>query len=349
MAMVSSESSTSWMEKHPHIGAILHGSGWLFHYLFTGKWIVDLVRWLIETGGNVAESAFLLATVYVTINTVAHVLVTWLLPATLIVTFNQVSVIAFSVLPELIIFAAIKVTFDHFKMALSTRRFDAWAWALAYVLPTSVFLFLTILTISSFVSVEASSVNAPQATGPMLVTRCLAGWSYGMLQILFAKIGHEGYRNLFDRLRLEISALSDMLQARDASITDLQADLVLLKEQNAHQERELIDARIALATKKVTRHEQSDLAEQKSTSDEKSTAKNVTVAPTEKYQRLKEHLHSAVVRGEKVNLKKIAGAADVSYTMARRHAQSILDDLMRDRHTEKLKVGPLIEEVVSAS
>src|SRR5205807_1368747 len=149
--------------------------------VFFFRWVVDLARWLIDTGGNIAESAFLLATVYVTINTVAHMLVAWVLPQNVILTLNQVSVIAFSVLPELIIFAAIKVTFDHFKMAFATKRIDAWAWAIAYVLPTIVFLFLTVATISSFVSVEAISVNAPQATGLMLVVRCLAGWSYGML------------------------------------------------------------------------------------------------------------------------------------------------------------------------
>jgi len=223
--------SPSWARSHPRMMAVVNGIMAVLRYLLFFRWVVDIARWLINTGGNVAESAFLLATVYVTINTVAHLLVAWVRPPNVILTLNQVSVIAFSVLPELIIFAAIKTTFDHFKLAAATKRIDAWAWAIAYVLPTSVFLYLTIATISSFVSVEAVSASAPQATGAMLVTRCLAGWSYGMLQMLFVKIGHEGYSNLFERLHAEIAALGEALNTRDALNATLHAEVVTLKEQ----------------------------------------------------------------------------------------------------------------------
>src|SRR5579871_1700641 len=79
---------------------LVHGCVVTFRYVFFFQWVVTIARWLITTGGNIAESAFLVATVYVTVNTVAHMLVVWLLPANVIVTLNQVSVIAFSVLPE---------------------------------------------------------------------------------------------------------------------------------------------------------------------------------------------------------------------------------------------------------
>ncbi|BCL81731.1 hypothetical protein ccbrp13_41960 [Ktedonobacteria bacterium brp13] len=150
----------------------------------------------------------------------AHKLVVWVLPDTAIVTANQVSVIAFSVLPELIIFSALKITYDHWKMVQSTKRIDAWVWAIAYTIPTLVFLVMTILTITRFVNVEAVSTNAPQATGVMLVVRCLAGWGFGMLQMLWAKLGHEGYSNLFARLRSEIAALVATLKDRAAAIVD---------------------------------------------------------------------------------------------------------------------------------
>jgi hypothetical protein len=71
----------TWLEKHPWIGLPVHIITFLFHYITSFKWVIDLVRWMVTTAGNIAESAFLLATVYVTTNTVAHLLVTWVLPA----------------------------------------------------------------------------------------------------------------------------------------------------------------------------------------------------------------------------------------------------------------------------
>lgn len=222
----------SWVGFRARMVAICHGIVALLRYIFFFEWVIDLARWLITTGGNIAESAFLLATVYVTINTVAHQLIAWLVPDNVVIVLNQVSVIAFSVLPELIIFAAIKVTFDHFKMAFSTKRFDAWVWSVLYLLPTVVFLMLTIVTISSFVNVEAVNANgAPQATGVMLVVRCLAGWSYGMLQMLWVRLGHEGYSNLFARLRDEIASLVAVVAVRDDSISGLEQDKINLQAQ----------------------------------------------------------------------------------------------------------------------
>src|SRR5207244_11444886 len=76
-------------------------------YLFSLRWIVDLVRWLVGTGGNIAESAFLLATLFVTVEVVAGKLFSWVIPNPDVVsTLNQLAVIAFTALPDLIIFQA---------------------------------------------------------------------------------------------------------------------------------------------------------------------------------------------------------------------------------------------------
>jgi FtsZ-binding cell division protein ZapB len=364
----------------PRLMAGCRGIAAALRYIFFFQWVVDLARWLVTTGGNIAESAFLLATVYVTINTVAHQLVMWLLPAGVVVTLNQISVIAFSVLPELIIFAAIKVTFDHFKMALSSKRVDSWLWFCLYVLPTLVFLALTIITISSFVSVEATTTTAPQATGVMLVVRCLAGWSYGMLQMLWVKLGHEGYSNLFARLRSDIAALTETVKLRDGSIAGLeqekarltseaaslrdvvklrdasllklqeevsnqaralkgrddriallQSELEDLKEQCATLDAELIDTRIALAgaNRKVKQSDNSSAPDDEMTSGS-------PVVTTGKYQLICEHMQAAILRGERVNMRKIASDTGVHYNTVRRHAQSIIDELARN--TDKVRV-----------
>jgi chromosome segregation ATPase len=209
-----------------------------------------------------------------------------------------------------------------------------------------------------------------------------------MLQMLWAKLGHEGYSNLFARLRSDVAALVATLAARDGSIVDLQtertdlqgkivalgatlaardtsvaglqADIVNLKEESANQGRmlkardasvtdlqgeveelkeqiatldgELVETRIALATaNRKVRAGQSDTA----TLDEMSTSEN-SIVTSKQYQLVREHMQAAILRGDKINMKKVAADSGVSYNTVRRHAQPIIDDLLRQ--TEKLRV-----------
>lgn len=334
MAM-SLPASSSWLEKHPRIAGALRASASLLRYIVTGAWIVDLVRWLVDTGGNIAESAFVLATVYVTINTVAHLLVSWLLPDSLITSLNQISVIAFSVLPELIVVAAMVITFDHWKMVVNTRRFDAWVWAIAYTLPTLVFLGMTIYTITSFVSFEAAnSTTSPQATGAILVIRCLAGWSYGIAQMLWVKRGKKGYAGVVADLKSEIVALGVVVANGEKSLNELQEKFAQLEQQFEDQGRELVNARLQIATQKVTRVK-SDNSES-AQNDKSAHPGKVTLlhSENEKRSKLKKHFRGVVLAGEKVNFKKIAADTGISYNTVRRHAADIIEEITT---TEKLQ------------
>src|SRR5215469_9021365 len=105
---------------------------WMYEKIFTWRWFVRLVRWLIISGGTVAESAFLIATLYVTICVVAHPLLTWIFPDRVILVLNQVSVIVFACIPELIVFSAVKVTIDHWKTAFITKGKWSFVWAVCY-------------------------------------------------------------------------------------------------------------------------------------------------------------------------------------------------------------------------
>src|SRR5437762_5241472 len=244
----------AWLEKHPVVGLPVHIISYLFEYMTSFKWVIDIVRWMVTTAGNIAESAFLLATVYVTTNTVAHPLVTWILQAKTIMTLNQTRTMAFIVLPELIIASAMKTTFDHWKLVWrSPKRIDAWIWACSYTIPTLVFLVMTILTISTFVNFEAVNATPPQATGGMLVTRCLAGWGYGMVQILFVSIGKQGYVEAMDDLHTQIHSRDEALGNHEKTISTLQQDMATLQEQITQQERALFDAQMALATRRMVR------------------------------------------------------------------------------------------------
>jgi hypothetical protein len=328
---LSIPTSSSWLEKHPRIAGALSAGASLLKYIVTGGWIVDLVRWLVDTGGNVAESAFVLATVYVTVNTVAHLLVSWLLPDGVIASLNQMSIIAFSVLPELIVVAALAVTFDHWKMVWSTRRVDSWVWAIAYTLPTLVFLGMTIYTITSFVTFEVAHNTSPQATGSILVIRCLAGWSYGMIQMLWVKLGKKGYAGLVAGLKSDIVALGVVVANGEKSLNELQEKLTQLEQQFEDQGRELVNARLQIATQKVTRVKSESAQNDKSAHPGKVTLLH---SENEKRSKLKKHFRGVVLAGEKVNFKKIAADTGISYNTVRRHAADIIDEIT---NTEKLQ------------
>jgi hypothetical protein len=342
---------TTWIVK---VGCAL-GRG--VNYMVSGQWVVDFVQQLISFGGRVSESAFLIATVYVTLNTVAHLLLTWIFPGNVILVLNQVSVIAFAVLPELIIFNALQTTYDHWKMVINTKRVGAWAWAIAYSIPTAIFLVMTVVTICSFVSLETINAATYQTSGFMLVIRCLAGWGYSMVQRIWKKKGYESYAELFDSLRGQTALLAETVKDRDGSIGVLQqekttlsgqvqtlgatlvarddevaslkrdankvaalvAELEELKEQCVALDAELIDTRIALAS--ANRKAKSDNVP----ADDETLGSPVVT--TEKYQLIREHMQAAILRGDRVNMRKIASSAGVHYNTVRRYAQSIIDEL----------------------
>jgi hypothetical protein len=185
--------------------------GVVFRYMTSGQFIVDFVRELVKIAGNVSESAFLLATVYVTINNVAHLLVSWIFPSTWISVANQMSVIAFSVLPELIVASAILTCYDHWYCYSQTKSKGPLMWALAYTLPTSVFAVMTVVTLTSFVSVEATTNISPTATGLSLVVRCLAGWSYALTQMIYCQRGKIGYAHHLKKMKGEIDTMKGHL------------------------------------------------------------------------------------------------------------------------------------------
>lgn len=336
-----------WLEKHPRINAFLNALSDGLHYMFTGGWIVDLVRWMIDAGGNIAESAFILATVYVTLNTVAHLLISWLLPDNVITALNQFSIIAFSVLPELIVVAAMAICFDHWRLVVATKRIDCWIWAIAYSIPTVVFLGMTIYTITSFVSFEVANtmtvhhmvngklvsevvqVGSYTATGPMLVTRCLAGWCFGTVQMLFVKLGKPGYTAMIDNLNSDLESLGEKVSDRDTQVTSLQDQVTTLQQQVETQSRDLVDARLAIATQKVTRtkSDQGDSENDLGGESAHNNGKVTNLGASAQRAKLKKHIRKLVLAGTKINYKQITADTGISYNTVRRHADAIIKEL----------------------
>lgn len=308
--------------------------------LLSWKWFVRFVRWLIISGGTVAESAFLVATLYVTICVVAHPLLVWILPENVILVLNQVSVIVFACIPELIVFSAVKVTIDHWRTAFATRNKWSFVWAVSYTIPTVVFLAMTIITITSFVSLQEINVSTYQVSGANLIIRVMFGWLYGVVGMLFDSIGKSGYAETIRERDTMIATLSQEVALRDNDIATLNEKVLLLEDEirkatgkMSQTEQELMTARIALAHKKVLRGQSATVG--KVTRPQSATRTNESATDesdtSEKRQRVKDIMHQAIMRGDKINLKKLASDAEVSYGMMRKHADTIIQEITRER------------------
>ncbi len=249
-------------------GAIL---GAILGYFLNGHAVVDLVRWLVRVAGYVAESALLLATLYVTVNSVAHTLLTWVMPGSWIGFFDYVSLVAFSLLPELILAQAIKTTIEHWTMLrrVGTWKHSALAWATLYSLPTATFAVMTVATIVSFAQ---SDGNVLQATGAALTVRVLAGWGYSLVEILFVAIGKRGYVAMLDNLRSIVSELRATIATRDTELTTARASI-----DKAAQDAQEVDRK----------HAQEVAALQSTIADLQEEARSLTATIEEKELQIK--------------------------------------------------------------
>lgn len=182
----------------------------LYKTFISGMWFVSIMRQVVITGGNIAESAFLLATLWVIINAVAHTLLTWFMPAQMIELLNYLAVVAFSALPELIIIPVIITCFTHWSCAVKQKNKVSITWAILYSIPAVFFLVLTIWAITRFVSTGGSVFVA--ASGIELIIRCLSGWMYAVVNMLFQKLGEPHYASRMTEKDAEIERLNDDLE-----------------------------------------------------------------------------------------------------------------------------------------
>lgn len=182
----------------------------VYRWFISGIWFVNIVRQIVVTGGNIAESAFLLATLWVIVNAVAHKLLTWIMPTHIIELINYLSVIAFSALPELIIIPVTIICLTHWFEAIQRKSKVSATWALCYTIPTVVFFVMTIAAITTFVSTGGSTLVP--IDGPQLVVRCLAGWMYAVVNMLFKKLGEPHYASNMQGLKTALTQKQEEIQ-----------------------------------------------------------------------------------------------------------------------------------------
>lgn len=193
-----------------HIKAGFQALVSFYRWLVSGALLINITRQIVMTGGNVAESAFLLATLWVITNAVAHTLLTWCMSAHSIELINYLSVIAFSALPELIIIPVVIICLSHWVVAINHKSKISGTWAILYTIPALFFLVLTIIAITRFVS--TGGTNFIPASGPELVIRCLSGWFYAVINMLNKKLGEPYYASQLNERDTEISQLKARIE-----------------------------------------------------------------------------------------------------------------------------------------
>src|SRR6266487_1730268 len=184
-----------WLAHHPSANATYEASrfigrqiGRLFDFVFNGHILVSFVRWLVRVTGYTAESALMLAVLWITITSVAPMFVTLFMDQITMAKSISFTVIVLAIIPELILINALTNVIEHWLRVIQgnyqsrTARVFSWIWAIAFTIPTCLFLYLTSVTIHN---VQATG-NFVQATTSMIDLRCYAGWAYAVLETLYA-------------------------------------------------------------------------------------------------------------------------------------------------------------------
>jgi hypothetical protein len=175
-------------------------------YYLSLEWIVKFVRLLTKTASNIAESVFILASLWVIFNMVAHKLTLQLLGSEKIETINQLALIAFSALPELIFVAVIEKT-------LSLWKSRSWLWAVLYTVPCFLFGGLAISVFQHFTS-ASGDVNIVLSKDEIFFRVCI-GYYYAIINGMYDRLKTPDLLSEFRRLKTkivpELEAKNDLL------------------------------------------------------------------------------------------------------------------------------------------
>lgn len=157
----------------------------------TWAWTRSLLHWIILSAGTMSEFAFLLASLWVSVNANVHAFITQVLgvPEGMTQNITSLATTAYIALPECIVGLAMVITISHVRMVLYNRRHrvkDWWpgVWVVLYGGPTLVFLGLSLYTLGS--AVANVTFEMPKE---LVVARALAGYIFAFTSLLYTQIG----------------------------------------------------------------------------------------------------------------------------------------------------------------
>lgn len=199
--------------------------------LLQWSWTKSLLYWIILSAGTVSECAFLVASLYVSLNASVHPLIRTFIPEATTIHLGQLATAAYVGLPECILALAITTTLSHIKLWFYSRKESRTAliWSVLYGTPTIVFLILSLITIGC----SMLSINF-QLPPYMIVIRGLSGYFYGLIALLYWQIGKS---QEVDRLRKKDDFIKELKANTGAFIDQIAEEKALLAQEMAEQKQ----------------------------------------------------------------------------------------------------------------
>lgn len=202
--------------------------------IVTWQWTKALLHWIIISAGTMAECVFLVASLWMSINSSVHPFVLHFMNERTTIFLSEIATAAYVALPECILGLAFVVSVKHIRMCLYNRRdFGSYIWSLLYGLPTIVFLILSLITLGC--SVTSSEFIMPM---PLVVIRALAAYVFAFTSLLYAQLGAPQEHNrlqekddLIANIRRESEANAEILrQEKDAIAQTLNAEIARIQQ-----------------------------------------------------------------------------------------------------------------------
>src|SRR2546430_13041430 len=117
--------------------------------ILSWRWVKQFLYWLIISAGTIAECCFLIASLWMSINSSVHPMVLTMMPEQKSVQLSYIATTIFTALPELIVAMALVTTINHCKNIRRTKeRWYTWVWPILFGIPSLVFLYISIMTVS---------------------------------------------------------------------------------------------------------------------------------------------------------------------------------------------------------
>lgn len=192
--------------------------------LITWSWCKSLLYWLIISGGTMAELAFLIGAIWMSLNATVHPFILMFISENQTHYLSFLATSAYVALPELIVSLAVIVTIGHIKLYIYDRKnWSALTWAILYGIPALFFAGLSAYTIGE--SVGNINFTMPE---PFVIARALAGFLFAFTSLLYWQLGKP---QEVDRLKKKDALIEEWQNETSRFIDALQKETIREREE----------------------------------------------------------------------------------------------------------------------
>ncbi len=197
------------------------------------QWTKQLLYWIVMSGGTVSECAFLIASIWMSINSSVHPLVLTVMSEQTTIHISQIATAGYVALPECIVGLAVVTVIAHVRMWIYTHQKTAIVWSVLYGIPTLVFIVLSLVTLGC--SVASTTFIMPE---PFVIVRALAGYMFAFTSLLHAQLEIPQER---DRLQKKDNLLAALHHDNQVNLDNLKAEKDGIIDRLNHDNQVLIN------------------------------------------------------------------------------------------------------------